>query len=855
MTSPLKITVNPALPKNEIDLICMLLAGRLRDLWNGNLFCAQLAINDLLKDLSGIDALGGLKDALHGLKGGLDAFKSLSGYDTMLSKINQTLAGVGNIFSLGGLCPSPITPPFLPDLLGQLNQNLFGQAGNILNALIQASTPQMCFGGGPGGFGVNWSNIDGNLKNLKNAINGFKNDPAGFGKTMAAFEQNIKMQTHRFNSELDRLKKNLTDPLGIGERQATARKIQRANAISADYTVKDKRGIEHAGVLSPMITADIKSVLGRNDKLSLTPVTFRIDPIIDYCGNTVGYKKVIVSGDPEYIGYTPDPTHFDLNEPNPTVNPDATYIDYDFLFLDDTGEIKVQDVTGNYVDEIHLTRGKSYRIGFKLYNHSVKFYNQSTIWTSGVHYGRDPVYGVGADGPGQILIDQNSPYKSDYTVGEAYWEVLIENPTTPNTLTWNGNNGQIGNIIIDGATTLPVEDRSYDLSMAFKKGLLHYRKVTEEGQSFDRINTTGRYNVKLNLRLNDGTTYNVIYDGSTDPHKFANNITTPTSYVVYKDIDDPNYESDVNAENKIVKYITTLPDGKYLVEKLYFNIRGGTKFKETTLYLTENLNDEQVGFRPLVSIKFDSELVFMNDTRLPYNEPYSYYWSAPLGDDLTGIKDYNLFNNDEHEFELTGTDYLTLWLTDKRTVEQVGVNEFLWSSRIKIDPSDLSRSYVNTDPYLDYRHLHAKGLDGTYIDYEIVYKDNQNPDTALSSPSENSITSIVEDSRLKGAVAYTPLTLNGGVQPYEYKLINISRSGLGGGLDFNEQTGQVYGVPSIVTAQKQYEVEGKDLLGDETKRGRFTLEVKENQTSFVTKEEVDAAIAAAIANITPSSNT
>jgi hypothetical protein len=58
-----------------------------------------------------------------------------------------------------------------------------------------------------------------------------------------------------------------------------------------------------------------------------------------------------------------------------------------------------------------------------------------------------------------------------------------------------------------------------------------------------------------------------------------------------------------------------------------------------------------------------------------------------------------------------------------------------------------------------------------------------------------------------------------------------------------------------VTAQKQYEVEGKDLLGDETKRGRFTLEVKENQTSFVTKEEVDAAIAAAIANITPSSNT
>ena len=146
-TSPLKITVNPALPKNEVDIICMLLAGRLRDLWNGKLFCAQLAINDLLKETAGMDALGGLRGALNDLKGGLDAFKSLSGYDAILSKVNQTLSGIGNIFSPGGLCPSPVTPPKIPDVLGQLNQNLFGQAGNILNALAQASTPQMCFGG------------------------------------------------------------------------------------------------------------------------------------------------------------------------------------------------------------------------------------------------------------------------------------------------------------------------------------------------------------------------------------------------------------------------------------------------------------------------------------------------------------------------------------------------------------------------------------------------------------------------------------------------------------------------------------------------------------------------------------
>lgn len=846
-TSPLKITVNPALPKNEVDIICMLLAGRLRDLWNGKLFCAQLAINDLLKETAGIDALGGLRGALNDLKGGLDAFKSLSGYDAILSKVNQTLSGIGNIFSLGGLCPSPVTPPKIPDVLGQLNQNLFGQAGNILNALAQASTPQMCFGGGPGGFGVNWSNMSGNLKNLKNAIDAFKNDPANLSKIIRAFEENIKSQTRRMNSELDRLRKNLTDPLGIGDRQNTARKIQRTNSLSADYKVKDKRGIEHSGVLSPMITADVNSVLNRTDKLSTTPITYRIEPILDYCGETVGYKKVSVTGDSNYIGWTPDPTYENLNVENPTTNPISTYIDHDFLFTDDTGTIKVQDKTGTYVDVIRLTRGKPYRIGFKLFNNSVKFYNQSSVWTSGVRYGSDPVYGIGADGAGQILIDEESPYKPDYKIGEVTWDVLIENPTTPNTLTWNGSNGQTGNIIIDGPTEIAEGDRSYDLSMAFMKGLLHYKKVIEEGVSFERINTTGRFTVKLNIRLNDGTTYN--FDSATTPHTFANNITTPTSYVVYKNIDEVDTNNEPLPGNKIVKYITTLPDGKHLVEKLYFNDQSAIKFQQTTFYITENLSDENVGFRSLVTIKFNNEIVFMNDSKLPYNEDYSYYWSAPLGDDLTGIKDYNIYNNDQHKFELSGSDKLQLWLSDNRTTEQVATNEFMWLSQVKIDPADLSRSYVNTDPLLHYRRLYARGLDGAFIDYEVFYKDSEHPDTSLTAPTNSnlSVTENLEQIRNVETVSYSPLVMSGGVQPYKFKLVNISNTGSGTGLAFNENTGQLSGIPTIATSRINYKVEGTDLLGDETKHGQFSIEVVASSQKWVSMEEVKEKIAAAVA--------
>jgi hypothetical protein len=47
--SALKLTFPTPLPKNEKDLICMLLAGRLKDLFKGRLVCAQLAIDDLLK--------------------------------------------------------------------------------------------------------------------------------------------------------------------------------------------------------------------------------------------------------------------------------------------------------------------------------------------------------------------------------------------------------------------------------------------------------------------------------------------------------------------------------------------------------------------------------------------------------------------------------------------------------------------------------------------------------------------------------------------------------------------------------------------------------------------------------------
>ena len=58
----LKVTFPANLPRNDRDLICMLLAGRLKDLWKGRLVCAQLAVDDLIKDVTGVSGLGALRD-------------------------------------------------------------------------------------------------------------------------------------------------------------------------------------------------------------------------------------------------------------------------------------------------------------------------------------------------------------------------------------------------------------------------------------------------------------------------------------------------------------------------------------------------------------------------------------------------------------------------------------------------------------------------------------------------------------------------------------------------------------------------------------------------------------------------
>lgn len=698
---PLKITFPANLPKNEKDLICMLLAGRLKDLFNGKLVCAQLAVDDLIKDLTGVSPLAELKSGLADLNSTLGALRSATGYDNILGAVNQGLAEIGNVFSLGGLCPSPVTPPKIPDVLSQLNNNLMGQMGGILNALAKASNPSMCLGGGPGGFGVNWNSMTGDLKNLKAAIANFKRDPAGYTATMDAFKKNIKGQTNRLKSELKRLEKNLTDPFGIKDKQKTVHSLMSAKNKSDGYKVKDSRGIEQT-VLKAMVPSDIEHVLARTSAVDTAPIVYKTRPVLDYCGEVVGYEKYPVSGDINYSGWDTNPNA--NNGLTPTTNPVGTQADFDYLFVLDNSLIVIYNTNGIQVSEITLTRGQLYRIGVELNSSSaIKFYSDAagTIpWIEGLTYSKDPEYGHGIE----VITPEAS---TTYVHGEIDWAVLLEEPTTPNRLYWKSVNGQIGTLVIDGETSINYADRVYDLSMAVKKACLNLEHKTESSVQFEDTITTRIYDVVSKVYANDGT----IFSTTNSTLQFSDNTISI--------VDDTETLDDQDlpiAGNKIIKSISKYNNSLYLITKRYVNEEAGLAFNKIHFYISSDTNETNATY--CIFIDFVNPLTVLNSSKLPYSDFYSYTLSLlqKQGDNYIPI--FPAINNsDTAKFELvvpSDDQYLIRWnLTEntEATKASVAVNDFILQTDIQIDPADKKRTFIDSDP-VEYRtYLYIKFKD------------------------------------------------------------------------------------------------------------------------------------------------
>lgn len=705
--SAVKLTFPTPLPKNEKDLICMLLAGRLKDLFKGKLICAQLALDDLLKDVAGVSALGELQSALIGMKGALDNFRAISGYDNILKGVNQALGQVNNVFSLGGLCPSPVRAPKIPDLLPQLNANLFGQANNILSALGKLSNPSMCLGGGPGGFGINWNSMPGDLKNLKNAIKQAKDSNLGLTPALRAFTDNLKSQTSRMKGEIKRLEKNLADPLGLNDKLNTAKNIQRVKNISDDYPVKDANGILHTNTIKVMIPADIESVIDNGDK---TPIKYVTRPVLDYCGDVVGYEKIAITGDPTYIGWDPNSSP-ELNTDNPTVNPVADYSNYTYFFKQLGSVVTVYDTLGTAVTDLKLTRGIAYRLGFDLSTAKIKFYadaGYTTIWTAGLTYSRSPEYGNDME----IILPDND---TTFVKGELDWAVLIENPTTLNKIYWKTTDDSYsGSFTIDGITEIPPADRTYDVSMAVKKACLHLINVPATSAipvNHDTTITTRKY-----------TASNRVFDGTTWSTPVTTTLNFDNQYKIFDDTETVDANSNTDTNNKIIKSISSYGNSLFFITKRYVSVENGLEFNQIYFYISTSVDEKDATH--CILLKLDEPMTILNSTKLPYTDNYSYKITSlakvngefvPLMTPISGA--------DETKFELiqaNGKEYIRWNLTSNTDPVTLPKNEFIFQTDIEISKTDTKRTFVESDPIESRIYFYFKRDDGTAVESTIT---------------------------------------------------------------------------------------------------------------------------------------
>jgi hypothetical protein len=782
---PLKITLPANLPKNEKDLICMLLAGRLKDLLNGKLICAQLAIDDLIKDIGGFSPLGEIKSALTELKSALTDLQKNSGYADILNNVNKGLNSINTVFSLGGLCPSPVKAPKVPDVLAQLNMNLMGQANSILSALTKVANPSLCLGGTPGGgFGVNWNSLTGDLKNLKNAIARFKADPAGFNRTIKAFEANLKGQVKRMKSEIKRLEKNLSDPLGINEKRRTIQALSAAKNVTDGYTVKDKRGIQQP-VLRSMVPADVEYVFNRTDPLSTTPVLYSTKPVLDYCGDVVGYEKYAITGDEKYIGWDTNPDA--NNGDNPTELPLPTQSEYDYLFVTDTqNNIVIYDTTGIQVTTIKLTRGKQYRIGIELdASRGIKFYKQdNSSWNHGITYTKS--YGSEIQ-----VIEPDDTFTDFFTNGEIDWAVLLEDPTTPDNLRWQSTNGTIGQIEIDGPTSIPYKDRVYDLSMAVKKGSLFLVNSTTvvpettETLNFEKLITTREYSSKASFYNDLG---NLVNETTTNNIVFAD-----SGYSVLDDTDTLDDTGAVVVGNKIIKHVLRFEGTKYLIVKRYVSEENGYEFKKLSVFVSNTTSENDAD--KCILINYSDPITLLNSSKLPFNDNYSH--------SLTFLEK-NVSNQylptivpitrtEDTTFELIDIDDIqyirwNLTSTAESKVDSLRDNEFVFQLDYKIPSDDVGRTFTISDPIESRIYFYFKHESIGAYEFSIEYSGNAGTDpmtATLVGPGQYTIASGVD------ITPFTPISVNNAVGAVTYTV----SPALPDGLTINPATGEISGTP------------------------------------------------------------
>ena len=316
-----RLVISAQMDFNLKEIICSLLAGRGLKLPNIQI-CISLNLKELLGGLVGqVQQL--LFDALNKLDQAFDRFLDHLKLDEVLGRINSVLAEVTNIANMINFCSAPLNPIQIPNVLENAMESFLGAGRDIINAIGSIIPDQI---GGcliDGQFNANiWNG--GIMKKIADNID----DLDSIADTLIADIDSVVTQIDDLidresrvtgtydngGSDLAESPRSTWDGVGAlynAQDEGIQGAVRNGSGIWAayqqlgSYQVVDSDGRVYNNIFELFLEDDLMRILRRTP--NPTPEIAEQQPVYNYCGEVIGFTKVVSQDDPDTsVGKVPD---------------------------------------------------------------------------------------------------------------------------------------------------------------------------------------------------------------------------------------------------------------------------------------------------------------------------------------------------------------------------------------------------------------------------------------------------------------------------------------------------------------------------------------------------------------------
>jgi len=299
---------------NLKEAICSLLAGRGLKLPNLQI-CISLNLKELLGNLVG-SIQTQLYEALEGLDQAFDKFQDHLKLDQVLGRINNVLGEITQIANMINFCSSPIDPIRIPNVLENAMESFLGAGRSIIDKIGTILPGEIggCLINGLSSFdggilgkindryddfitgSLDQSFIDSIIADIDSVTNDINNLIQRESKIATSYAQGGSDLAETPRSTWDGIATlyNANDE-GINGASKAAFNLKAIDQSLGAYPVTD--GFRtYNSILELICDEDLLRVLRR--PANPTPEIAEQQPVYNYCGEIIGYTKVVSQEDP-----------------------------------------------------------------------------------------------------------------------------------------------------------------------------------------------------------------------------------------------------------------------------------------------------------------------------------------------------------------------------------------------------------------------------------------------------------------------------------------------------------------------------------------------------------------------------